>query len=235
MRNWFSILICNNNRMENVFKNKKLNSKKLEKFGFLQDNNIFSYSCEILSGEFNLLINIQTPNKVETKLTDTFSGDIYTLHLTDAEGRFVGQIRDEYNKILENISEKCFDTSVFTSEYALKSIEYIQDKYNNELEFLWDKFAGNAVVRRADNQKWYAVFLTIPKNKLGFKSEELVEIIDLRVKPEELPVLLERENIYPGYHMNKKHWLTIIFDESIALEEIFDKIDESYILAAKKK
>lgn len=34
--------------------------------------------------------------------------------------------------------------------------------------------------------------------------------------------------------MNKQNWITIILDGSMDIEEIFEYIDKSYILAAKK-
>ncbi len=39
--------------------------------------------------------------------------------------------------------------------------------------------------------------------------------------------------IQPGYHMNKKHWNTVILDSSIPHGEIFTMIDESYDLVVK--
>jgi len=44
------------------------------------------------------------------------------------------------------------------------------------------------------------------------------------------------ENILPGYHMNKKHWNTILFDkdESIPKEVIVGMIQESYDLVVSK-
>jgi predicted DNA-binding protein (MmcQ/YjbR family) len=43
------------------------------------------------------------------------------------------------------------------------------------------------------------------------------------------------ENILPGYHMNKKHWNTIIIDGSIPKKLVLDMIDDSYKLAGKIK
>lgn len=40
--------------------------------------------------------------------------------------------------------------------------------------------------------------------------------------------------ITPGYHMNKKHWNTIILDGSITDEKIFFLVDLSYELVYKK-
>jgi len=43
----------------------------------------------------------------------------------------------------------------------------------------------------------------------------------------------ENENITAGYHMNKKHWNTIIVDEAISTKLIISLIDHSYDLVVK--
>ena len=40
--------------------------------------------------------------------------------------------------------------------------------------------------------------------------------------------------VTPGYHMNKKHWNTVIIDGTIPDNEIFSWIDHSYSLVKKK-
>ena len=40
--------------------------------------------------------------------------------------------------------------------------------------------------------------------------------------------------IRPGYHLNKRHWNTVTFDDSIADAEIADMIQDSYDLVAAK-
>ena len=102
------------------------------------------------------------------------------------------------------------------------------------MEYLWEKFPNNAVARRKDNKKWYIVILTVNKNKLGIKDNEYAEVADLRAKTENIENLLKKDNIYKGYHMNKKNWITIILDGSIPVKEIYEFIDESYLLAGKK-
>ena len=41
--------------------------------------------------------------------------------------------------------------------------------------------------------------------------------------------------VLPGYHMNKKHWNTIIADGSVKNAQLKEWIDHSYMLIAKKK
>ena len=119
------------------------------------------------------------------------------------------------------------------SYQAKKLIEYIKLKYNNELEFLWEKYPQNAIVRRKDNAKWYALFLTIPKQKLGFDDKNVCEIINL--KANDIDKIVDNKSVFPGYHMNKKHWITIILDNKVPLDFIKNKIDKSYILAKNSK
>lgn len=39
--------------------------------------------------------------------------------------------------------------------------------------------------------------------------------------------------VQPGYHMNKKHWNTIIVDGSVSTRQLKDWIDHSYSLVTK--
>jgi len=41
--------------------------------------------------------------------------------------------------------------------------------------------------------------------------------------------------VLPGYHMNKKHWNTIVVDGSVSSKLLKEWIDHSYDLVAKKK
>lgn len=167
-------------------------------------------------------------------ITDNSSGEEYVLHrVTGAAGTFVGRVKSEYEAVLEGIAAKCFDPDVFKSEQAKAVIAYMGDTYGDEPEFLWQKFPDNAVVRRKDNRKWYAAILTVSRRKLGSDSDALVEILDLRIKPEELEHTIDNIKYFPGYHMNKKHWYTICLDGSVSIEEIDRRIDESYFLAKK--
>ena len=179
-----------------------------------------------------LTITASSNGKIYTKLLDNESKDEYVLHLVPgAAGSFVGQVKAEYEEILEEISTKCFEPDVFKSEQAKKVIAYVRDTYADELEFLWQKSPDNAIWRRKDNRKWYAALLTVSKNKLSLDGDDIIEILDLRMTPEDLEKLTDNKKYFPGYHMNKKHWVTICLDGTVPIEEIHERINESYALA----
>lgn len=52
-------------------------------------------------------------------------------------------------------------------------------------------------------------------------------------QPERMESLIDRKVYFPGWHMNKKHWYTMILDGSVERRELFRRIDESYRLAGE--
>ena len=57
------------------------------------------------------------------------------------------------------------------------------------------------------------------------------ESINLKCDPEKSMELQEQFNaVKPGYHMNKKHWITVVMDNSVLLHTLKDWIDTSYLL-----
>ena len=120
-------------------------------------------------------------------------------------------------------------------EYVTEAvIEYIRKKYGDELEFLWDKLPDAAIWRRKETNKWYGIIMTISAKHLGLDYDSQVEVMDLHIDPDKMADLLKNPNYLPGYHMNKKHWFTVILDGSVNNNELFSHIDESYTLAKKK-
>lgn len=221
-------------REDVFFKRKKLNREKLLAYGFEKKAELYTYETKIIDDEFKLIISISNEGTIDTELIEIASDEEYVLHRTSAAGSFVGSVKTEYDEVLQDIADKCFETDIFKSEMTKKVIQYVQDTYQDELEFLWPKTPSNAIFRRKETKKWYAALLTIQKNKLGLPSDEVIEIfLDLRNQPEKVTALVDGQQFFPGYHMNKKYWLTIFLDGSVPFEAIKGLIDESFQLAVK--
>ncbi|MEO8819667.1 MAG: MmcQ/YjbR family DNA-binding protein [Ginsengibacter sp.] len=58
---------------------------------------------------------------------------------------------------------------------------------------------------------------------------------NVKCNPEKAIELREQYScILPGYHMNKKHWNTIIIDGALNNSQLKDFIEDSYLLVAPK-
>lgn len=221
--------------LDKDLKNRLINYDKLLKYGFIKQNNKYVFSEKIFNNQFEMIIEIS--DKIQTaKLIDVPSKEEFILvDIQDSTGEFVGSVRAEYENKIKEIIKECTNSNVFKSDQAKKIIKYIKEKYNDDLEFLWEKFDDNAIWRNKVNKKWYGLLLTIPERKLDIDSDKIIEIIDLRYQKENSDEIIDFKTIFPGYHMNKKSWITIKLDGSVSLDDIYELIDNSYALSCEKK
>ena len=217
---------------DKIFKARVPDFDLLQKYGFVKKENSFVYVKDILASRFNLTIKISLNGEITTKLIDKEVNDEYILHLVEfANGEFVTSIKMEYERVLKDIQSKCFKKQVFRSFQARNVIDYCYKKYGDCLEFLWEKVDDNAIIRRKDTRKWYAVFMLIAKNKLGLEGEEIIEVLNLKLGKEKVFNLIDNKKYFKAYHMNKNYWITILLDESKSVKEILSLVDISYNLA----
>ncbi len=75
-------------------------------------------------------------------------------------------------------------------------------------------------------------------NKIFLLASLSSEVLQFNVKcdPEYAVELREQYScILPGYHMNKKHWNTIIVDGRLSAKQLKQFINDSYNLVARRK
>lgn len=209
--------------------------EKLAAFGFKPSAGGYVYRAPLVDGQFEAVVSVTDDGRVTADVVDAETGEVYALvKVAAVTGAFVGKIRSELETVLTEVAAKCFYADRFKSAAARSVIAYARKKYGDELEFLWPKFPMNAILRRKDNAKWYAVLLNLPSQKLGLSGEGKLDIIDLRAAADDIARLVDGEAYFPGYHMNKSHWVTLCLDGRTAAEEICRRLDESYRLAGKK-
>ena len=107
-------------------------------------------------------------------------------------------------------------------------LAYAKEKYNTDPERLWAKYPEYEVLRHRKNQKWYAILMDVPGNKVGLETDEVIDIMDIKCEPDMILTLSTQTGFAPAYHMNKKHWLTILLNGSVNDDEICNLLDMSY-------
>ena len=218
--------------LKDFIKDKKIDFKKLEEFGFELKDNSYYYHTSLLKNQFKMCVKINLDNSIFTEIIDAETNEPYVLHLLEIKrSGYSEKVYKAYSEVLEKIKKECFEDKIFKANYTKEIITYVKNKYGDELEFLWEKSPKNAVIRRKSSNKWYAVILTISKRKLNLNSDEIIEIINLHNSLEEIEKLIDYKKYFPAYHMNKKHWCTICLDGTVELKEIYRMIDISYELA----
>ena len=114
--------------------------------------------------------------------------------------------------------------------------DYIKKKYKVSAEYPWRRYGSYGVFRHSDNNKWFALVMDVPADKLGLSGTDCVDVINL--KTDDLffrDMIIREDGIMPAYHMNKLHWITVLLDGTVPEEKVFDLIDMSYMATASAK
>lgn len=113
-------------------------------------------------------------------------------------------------------------------------IQYIQKEYICDVDYPWEKYPDYVVIRRRDNQKWFAGIFNIHGQQVGLDISESLDVINLKCDPDLIPNLIHESGIYPAYHMNKQHWISVDIERYEDAEKFKMLVDMSYRLVGKK-
>ncbi len=107
--------------------------------------------------------------------------------------------------------------------------EYVKKQYETVPEYLWKSSPDSAILRN-NNGKWYAVFMNVNGSKIGLDRDDMVDIMVVKCHPDMISMMTQIQGFLPGYHMNKRNWLTILLDGTVGEAKILDFLDMSYEL-----
>ena len=112
--------------------------------------------------------------------------------------------------------------------------KYAKENYDSVPEYLWKNDPYSAVLRNNKNSKWYGIVMKVPKEKLGIKKSENIDILNVKCDPLMIGSLIDGKRYFKAYHMNKEHWITLILNGEIPKEEIFSMLSLSYEIVDMK-
>ena len=115
------------------------------------------------------------------------------------------------------------------TSFREKAIAYIQKKYGGKIEYPWMRFPEYGVFRHTDNQKWYVLFMDLPRSRLGLHGDEIVDVLNVKLDDLFLrELLLKQDGFFPGYHISRGNWISVLLDGTVAFDEICGLIDRSF-------
>ena len=218
--------------MFEIFKAYQFNSKKAKEYGFIENQGVWTYSLTILKGDFLMKITVEDSD-LTFQVFDQETGELYPqVHMESMRGTFVGSVREACLEVLYSIRKACFEVQEFLCPQTKRIMAFVQEKFGNQLEYLWEKSPDTAVLRHEDNQKWYAILMRIPWDRLYKGREGLVEAVNL--KHDQVADLLSQNGIYPAFHMNKRYWISLPLDDTLTDEKVLELFERSWFLTSKK-
>jgi len=113
--------------------------------------------------------------------------------------------------------------------------KYVKRKYGANPEYLWAKSPNFAVLRHADNRRWFALIMDVPQHIMNMPDDGTIDIMNVKCDAVLRGMLMGTPGYRPAYHMNKEHWITVLLDGSVNRDEIFNLINYSADLTATKR
>ena len=86
--------------------------------------------------------------------------------------------------------------------------------YGTSPDYPFNEDFETAVMRHENNRKWYAIVMSVSRGKFGFESDEVIDVVNLKLPTEMFGSFGAVEGVYPAYHMNKLHWISVILPDA---------------------
>ena len=93
-------------------------------------------------------------------------------------------------------------------------LEHCLNTYGTLPDYPFDDWMESAVLRHANNKKWYAIALRVSRRKFGFDSDEVIDVVNLKLPTEMFGSFGAADGVYPAYHMNKLHWISVLLPDA---------------------
>lgn len=86
--------------------------------------------------------------------------------------------------------------------------------YKTAPDYPFEEDFETAVLRHEDNRKWYALAMRVSRRKFGMNSDEVIDVVNLKLPTEMFGSFGEADGVYPAYHMNKLHWISVLLPDA---------------------
>ena len=93
-------------------------------------------------------------------------------------------------------------------------LSYCLNTYGTVPDYPFDEDFETAVLRHADTRKWYAIVMRVSRRKFGFDSDEIIDVVNLKLPTEMFGSFGTADGVYPAYHMNKLHWISVLLPDA---------------------
>ena len=112
-------------------------------------------------------------------------------------------------------------------------LEYCLNTYGTSPDYPFDEDFETAVLRHEDNRKWYTLVMQVSRRKFGFDNDEVIDVVNLKLPTEMFGSFGAPEGVYPAYHMNKLHWISVLLPD--APDEVVQFLSRVSFEATKDK
>lgn len=194
-------------------------------FGFTPNNGKFIYTHNSISKDMKFVFSFENESLYLFCIDKNFDDIFIPFEDASSKGEYVTSLRKEASMLLDLIKKSCFEKI----DIEKQMISYIKEKYRIKPSFPFKEEKEIYVFRKKTSKKWFALVQTINLAKIGLDKEE-GKIANVKLNPNDINSLIDYKNIFPCYHMNKSHWVSLYLNKNINVDKLKSLLDLSYSL-----
>ncbi|MBQ9698836.1 MAG: MmcQ/YjbR family DNA-binding protein [Acidaminococcaceae bacterium] len=237
---------------EKVFRRKRPDTDKMLQYGFQKAEEGFRYETEFMNGEFRAVLLLDRYGTLTCKVIDVMNVEEYRpLYMENYNGAFVNTVRSAYEEILQKVADSCFTDVLFVSEQANRIAANILREYGISADFPFGQSPGEAygTFRHTGTGKWFALIMNIKGSALANTARKVsgfagsmgelpdgdarIDVINVKIPPDAREVLYKETGIYPAYHMNHTHWISVTLQDALPDERVMQLVGASFRITGK--
>ena len=203
--------------------------QKAPAYGFVQEGEKLILRKALPETEFYAVVTL-AGKTLEVNVFDSDTDEEYLpFNVADNISGYVMSVREKAELLLEDIKAQC----LMKSNVKLLLMDYCSQRFGTVPEAPWPETPENFTFKTVRKNKWYALFMTIPYKSLGIEKAGKIDALNIKLPPAKILQLVDRQHFYPAYHMNKKHWLTVLLQKDLDILQVQELLAESYQLVEK--
>lgn len=214
---------------DEVLNNYYMQEDALVKYGFKRLDNLFIVEKTLKNNEFYARFEISN-SCFNIDVFENNGEKFLPFYIKNVVGGYTALIKEEVASLTDEILKSCFKPISIRK----KILAYVNDKYQTEADYPWTRDSMSATLKILETKKWYGLIINIPYRCLNIDKEGKVDILNVKNTPEKINTLIDHIHYFPAYHMNKKHWISILLDRTVQITQVEKLLDESYQLVTKK-
>ena len=215
-----------------IFRSAKIKIDSLKTAGFSKsDDSSYFLRLPVSNGDFYADFALSPASQsLVVQLFDSSTGEKYPLFdMPRSQGAFVASLREEVQKLVDKLKSSCFEVHDLKDEY----VAWIKSRFSAFPDFPWPDTPDYCVFR-CPNEKWFALVMKLKYRQLGLTGEEEVWVVNMKAPDDKIPSLIDKASVFPAWHMNKKHWITVLLTAATDFENLCQLTEISYELVNKK-
>lgn len=207
--------------------------KALEAKGFVHQAGVYSLRRSFADPNFYAIIRIGK-DLFDIKVYETsFNEEYIPFTLKTTQSPLVAGMKDQVNDWVNELVREVNKGN----KTLKKAMAFCREHLGPDEDHPFNEgtHPSTTVFRTAKSGKWYALFMEIKPEHLGFPGEERLSIVNLKENPKKIPEVVDRRHVLPAYHMNKHYWIMMILDETLPEELMEELLTDSYNEVKAKK